>query len=68
MMTYKDIISRLMADQGWTQAFATEYAINRLYHGFGHEKAFQEALRGPFVGHQDQPGQDPRRQSGITAE
>ena len=48
-MSYKLMIMRVMQEQKWSRAFATQYVMERHYNGMSHSAAIRAAIRSPFV-------------------
>ena len=48
-MSYKYMILRVMQEQNWSKAFATQYVMERHYNGMSHGAAVRAAMRSPFV-------------------
>ena len=43
------MILRVMHEQGWSKAFATQYVMERHYNGMTHYSAVRAAMVSPFV-------------------
>lgn len=43
------MILRVMAEQKWSKAFATQYVMERHYHGMSHRAAIRAAINSPYV-------------------
>lgn len=55
MSSYQYMILRVMHEQGWSKAFATQYVMERHYNGTSHHRAVRAAIDSPFVSSHDIP-------------